>query len=276
MPIATQPKEWRRFVAVGDSFTEGLMDHADEQGRFVGWADRVASALAERVPDLQYANLAIRGRKAPQVFAEQVPSAVALGPDLASFAAGVNDTLRRSFDLNATATAVEQSVRLLRECGSDVLLWVFGDPSRTSKVMGVVAGRIDALGRATRAIADHYDCYLVDFWGRAAFDDDRLWDADRLHLNAAGHQLAAAAALHALGLGDERWRTPMPSADPRRWTQRVASDVGWTSNHLRPWLVRRLRGVTSGDGVAAKQPTWGAPPPLPHSAAAGSAVSTES
>jgi len=260
--IQGAPKQWRRFVALGDSFTEGLMDVESTAGRHVGWADRVAAVLARRTPGLEYANLAIRGRKAPQVFTEQVPTAVALAPDLASVAVGVNDTLRRSFDLNASATAIEQSVRLLRGTGSDVLMWCFGDPSRTSKVMGVVAGRIEALRRATHAIAAEYGCYLADFWGAAVLDDSRLWHADRLHLNSSGHIIAARAALEALGVGDDEWRTPIASAEPVAWPRRAGADVAWAAVHLRPWVMRRLKGVTSGDGVTAKQPAWGPPPHL--------------
>jgi lysophospholipase L1-like esterase len=260
--ITLEPRPWRRFVALGDSFTEGLMDDVTASGAHIGWADRVAAVLAGRTPGFEYANLAIRGRKAPQVFAEQVHAAVALRPDLASVAVGVNDTLRRSFDLNASATAIEQSVRLLRDAGSDVLLWCFGDPSRTSKVMGVVAGRIEALRRTTYAIAVEYGCYLVDFWGAAVLDDARLWHGDRLHLNPAGHIIAARAALEALGLGDDAWRTPMASAVPTPWPRRTAADVTWAAVHLRPWVVRRIRGVTSGDGVTAKQPQWGPAPQL--------------
>ena len=266
--IATTPRRWTRFVALGDSYTEGLMDAVYPDGSFAGWADRVAAVLAQRGPGLQYANLAIRGRKAPQVLAEQVPAAVALQPDLASFGAGVNDVMRRSFDLNATATALEQSVRALRATGSDVLLWCFGDPARTSTVMGRVADRIDALGRATRAIAAEYGCYLGDFWRVAVLDDTRLWDADRLHLNSRGHEVAAAAALEALGLGDDRWRTPMASAPPGRLHRRAASHAHWAAVHLGPWVVRRARGVSSGDGIEPKRPTWG-PPPTPPSTSSG-------
>ena len=121
---------WSRYVALGDSFTEGLMDDLGPGGRHVGWADRVAATLARRQPGLRYANLAVRGRLVRQVIDEQVPVAVALGPDLASIAVGVNDTLRASFDLNAVATALERGVRTLRDGGSDVLLFAFGNPVR--------------------------------------------------------------------------------------------------------------------------------------------------
>jgi lysophospholipase L1-like esterase len=257
-PIA---RDWRRFVALGDSFTEGLMDELGPDGRHRGWADRVAQVLGERARDqghdgIEYANLAVRGRLVRQVIAEQVPAAVALAPDLASIAVGVNDTLRPRFELDPLATALENGVRELREHGSDVLLFAFGDPARRSRAMAPVRERIRGYNSAVRAIAEHYDCYLVSFWEVGAYDDDRLWDEDRLHLSPAGHALAARTALEALGVGDPAWRTPaVPAARPPL-PVRARSHVSWTAGHLAPWIVRRIRGESSGDEVLPKHPGW--------------------
>lgn len=246
---------WRRFVALGDSFTEGLCDDLRPDGRHRGWADRVAETLATVNPELEYANLAVRGRLLPAVVDQQVPAAVDLRPDLVTLAAGVNDALRRHVDLNRTATALENGVRALRGTQADVVLFAFGDPGRRSPLMAAVRERIAAMNRITYAIADVYGCRVVDFWGRAAFDDDRYWDADRLHLSPAGHALAAAAVLETLGMGDDAWRTPVASGPRKRLPRRVADDVGWATGHLGPWVVRRLRGRSSGDGVTPKQPS---------------------
>jgi hypothetical protein len=137
-----------------------------------------------------------------QVVAEQVPAAVRLGPDLTSLAVGVNDALRRHFDVHAAATELENGVRDLRRSGSDVLVFAFGNPARRSSVMGLIRERIRAYNTAVEAIAEAYGCYQVRFWDVAAMDDDRLWADDRLHLSPAGHELAAACALEALGIGD--------------------------------------------------------------------------
>ena len=55
---------FHRYVALGDSFTEGVgdPDHSRPNG-LRGWADRVAEVLAQQADDFGYANLAIRGRK---------------------------------------------------------------------------------------------------------------------------------------------------------------------------------------------------------------------
>ena len=252
---------WSRFAALGDSFTEGLMDVSGADGRYVGWADRVAATMARQSPGLEYANLAVRGKLIGQVLQEQVPVACALQPDLVTIAAGVNDALRRSYDLHASATALENAVRDLRGTGADVVLFAFGDPSRRSSVMGSVSGRIARANEATRAIAEVYDCRVVDFWGVAAFDDDVYWDEDRLHLSPRGHELAARAVLQELGLGDDSWRTPMAPGDPVPVLTRARGHAAWAGRHFGPWLGRRLRGRSSGDGIEAKRPTWGAPPP---------------
>jgi lysophospholipase L1-like esterase len=253
--------QWRRYLALGDSFSEGLMDVVGSDGRHVGWADRVAGELAllarARGEDgIEYANLAVRGRLVRQVIGEQVPAAVLLRPDLVSLAVGVNDTLRRTFDLNAVATSLENGVRDLRGTGADVLLFSFGDPTRRSRVMRPVRSRIHGYNSAVSAIASRYGCFQASFWDVAAYDDDALWDQDWLHLSPAGHRLVARTALEALGLGDDAWRTPDVSAPPERLYRRLGTNTTWTTQHLVPWLARRARGGSSGDGVVPKYPTW--------------------
>lgn len=251
---------WHRFVALGDSFTEGVADEIGPDGRYVGWADRMAASLARDTPDFEYANLAVRGRLLPQVVSEQVPLAIDLAPDLVSLAAGVNDVLRRSWDLHTSATLLEGAVRDLRESGADVLVFAFGDPTRRSRVMGSVSARIATYNAATRAIAERYGAVVVDFWGSAAFDDDVYWDADRLHLSPAGHTLAARAAMQALGVASDAWRTPRAPQPAQSMLESVRGHAEWVSGHFAPWMARRLRGRSSGDGITAKRPHWGPAP----------------
>jgi len=259
--IQMAPQRWRRFAALGDSFTEGLGDVVRAGGRHRGWADLVAQALADRSAaegdvGIEYANLAIRGRLTNQVVTEQVPVAVALQPDLTSLAVGVNDTLRRRFDVNAAATALESGVRSLRNARSDVLVFAFGDPGRRSKVMGSVRDRIRVYNSAVEAIAGLYDCYLVRYWDVTVLDDDRMWSDDRLHLSPAGHRIAAASVLEALGIGGGEWRTPLAPVPRPSLPARTQADVEWFGRHAVPWAVRRIKGTSSGDGITPKHPTW--------------------
>ena len=60
-PHTAPPPPVRTFIAIGDSFTEGL-DDPQPGGGYGGWADRLADRLAEAHPTLRYANLAVRGK----------------------------------------------------------------------------------------------------------------------------------------------------------------------------------------------------------------------
>src|SRR3954447_23272844 len=99
---------WHRYVAIGDSFTEGLDDVDRATGHFRGWADIVASRLATEEPDFTYANLAIRGRLCAPIVPERLPVAQEFRPDLVSFAAGGNDALRRGFEPARLTAALDE------------------------------------------------------------------------------------------------------------------------------------------------------------------------
>jgi lysophospholipase L1-like esterase len=244
---------WSSFVAIGDSFTEGMADELDSAGRHRGWADRVANHLAQTDPDFRYANLAIRGKLLAQIDIEQAPIAAAMRADLVSIAGGVNDAMRRDFDLNRSATHLERAVRQIKAAGSDIVLFSFGDPGRRSSVLGALRQRLWALNGATREIAAAYGCQLVDFWGLAVFDDDALWDEDRLHLSPVGHRIVTGAVLEALGMAQGDWRNPRPIHASALAT-RARSNVTWAFRHGLPWVGRRIQGRSTGEGLAPKRP----------------------
>jgi lysophospholipase L1-like esterase len=249
---------WRSFVAVGDSFTEG-MDDAYPDGTYRGWADLVATRLAAEVgPDFRYANLAIRGRLFPNVVAEQVPAALAMKPDLISFAAGGNDVLRRAFDPDALIARFDDVVRQLRSGGADVVLFRFADLMARLPGQRLVAPRVNVLNRAVGETAERHGAIMVDLYADDAFGNPLLWSADRLHLSAAGHRRVAAHVLSALGVGcDEDWLLVPPHPAPTPWLAARAADLRWAGQHLAPWVKRRLTGRSSGDTVTAKRPVLG-------------------
>jgi len=247
------PVSFARFVALGDSTTEGLEDrYAD--GGYRGWADRLAEILAPTSPGLTYANLAIRGRKVPQIRAEQLEPAIRLDPDLASVLGGLNDVLRRSFDVDRVVADLDAMTAALRGRGATVLTFTFPDPTAVITVARKpIRARVDALNERVRRMAAARGAVLVDL-AADGFADPAHWCDDRLHANGAGHARVAAAAATALGAapGSERSAPVMP---PRRATAvRYAADAVWVGRHLTPWLWRRLRGVSSGDGREPKRP----------------------
>lgn len=237
-----------RLVSIGDSFTEGLCDELRPDGEYRGWADRVAAGLAP----VEYANLAVRGKLLDQIEAEQVPVAVAMAPDIVTFHAGGNDVLRRSTDLDDLFTRYDAAVASLP--GRVVLFTSLSRAGGTGRLADVVATRFAAFNANVREVSSRHGTLLVDLDTVAALADRRFWYADRLHLNAEGHTRVAAAVLTALGhdTGDW-WRQPLPAASHRR-LRSVGTDVLWAKNYLAPWVWRRVRGVSSGDGRFAKDP----------------------
>jgi lysophospholipase L1-like esterase len=243
-------------VAVGDSFTEGLDDPYPDRGTFRGWADLVAGALAERRAGFAYANLAVRGRLLGQIVDEQVPSALAMGGQLMSFAAGGNDVLRRSFDPVALVSRFDATVAKLRAGGADVLLFRFVDLSTRLPARRLTAPRVAILNRAVMETAARHGATLVDLGADPEFANPAVWSVDRLHLAAAGHRRVAAHVLTALGVDPDPtwWRLP-PYPPVRPWLTTRAEDLAWAGRHLAPWVKRRLVGRSSGDQLAAKRPT---------------------
>ncbi|MCG5214124.1 SGNH/GDSL hydrolase family protein [Streptosporangium sp. KLBMP 9127] len=243
----------RSFVALGDSFTEGLNDPGAD-GRFRGWADRVAERLAELDPGFRYANLAVRGRLLDQVIEQQVPRAVEMSPDLVSFCAGGNDLLRPGCDPDRMAKRFAHAVRELRATGAEVLVFTGVDP-RDTPLMRQVRGRFAVFYLHVRSIADLYGCRVVDQWSMQGLRDWRAWSEDRLHMNEDGHRLVAARVLDVLGVPcEDSWHKVWPareSADPRI---RRREDTQWLRRHLLPWIGRRLQGTSSGDAVDPKRP----------------------
>ncbi|MFC7481923.1 SGNH/GDSL hydrolase family protein [Luedemannella flava] len=259
--------QWRSYVAVGDSFTEGMDDHQPD-GSYRGWADLVASRLAaeyrtavagrpaaEEQHDFRYANLAVRGRLFDSVVDDQVPAALRMRPDLVSFAAGGNDMLRRRFDPDALVKRFDEVVRVLRASGADVLVFRFADVTVRLPGRRIILPRVEILNREVEVVADRHGARLVDLWHDEEFHNPQLWSIDRLHMNAIGHRRAAAHVLKALGLEPSPGWWEVPAKLTHSWAAARAADARWVGNHLAPWVKRRLTGRSSGDHVSAKRPT---------------------
>ena len=252
---------WASYVAVGDSFTEGLDDPSPHGHGYRGWADLVAARLAEtrRAADptaqFRYANLAVRGRLFDRIVDEQVPGALRMRPELVSFAGGGNDVLRRSFDPAAMLARFDEVIRVLRASGADVVLFRWADVTGRLPGRRLIQPRMQVLNRAVGETAQRHGALLVDLWHDQEFHNPKLWSEDRLHMGPAGHRRVAAHVLAALGVeADPTWLDRPDPVEVRSWTAARAGDVRWARQHLAPWLRRRLRGTSSGDAVTAKRP----------------------
>jgi len=210
-----QPHPWHRYVAIGDSFTEGVGDpEPDLPNGWRGWADRVAEVLSAQADDFAYANLAVRGKLIRQIVDDQIGPALALKPDLVTFSAGGNDVIRPGTDPDAIAELFEDAVVRLSRTGATLVVFTGIDTNFTPVFRGI-RGKVAIYNENVRAIADRYDAIVADQWALKEVQDLRFFDDDRLHYNALGHHEVARMVLRALNVPNDL--TPMqPDTLPMR------------------------------------------------------------
>ncbi|MFD9703698.1 SGNH/GDSL hydrolase family protein [Lentzea sp. NPDC059081] len=244
---------YQRFVAIGDSCTEGLDDLLPD-GRYRGWADRVASVLD--APGFRYANLGVRGRRMDQMLAEQVPSASTLEPDLVAVFAGGNDVMSGASGAVLSARA-DALVRAVTSFAPTVAVFTLSDISHRMPFGWRMRPRILALNAAMRAAASRYGAVLVDVEADSCVHDSRYFGPDRLHLSSLGHRRLAGHLLSALEIPfDPAWMAALPgTAAPAsvvehwRWLREQVLPVAYTRTR------NKLIGRQPGDGFTPKRPT---------------------
>lgn len=256
-----QPRSWQRYVAIGDSFTEGMVDPSPTvEGEYVGWADRLAAVLAAENSsagtDFGYANLAVRGKLLADVTGPQVDAALALQPDLVSIVAGGNDCLRPHADLDALADELDSAVARIRATGADVLMATSCDPT-WAPFLKVVGRRVAIHSLNVWGIAQRHGAFVLDTWTLRSLRDVRMWGPDRLHLSTLGHQRVAEQAAWALGLrdGERDWAVPLAPAPGLTRLETAQGHAAWARIHLTPWVQRRIKHESSGDNRTAKRPS---------------------
>jgi lysophospholipase L1-like esterase len=248
-------KRFERYVAIGDSTTEGL-DDPDGRGGYRGWANRLAETLASGNGSILYANLGVRGRTTRQVRDEQLGPAIAMQPDLATVVSGTNDLLRRHFDAVAVAADVEAMQRALISAGATVVTFTLPDLTPVMPLARIFRGRVERLAEELRRASVRSGAILCDLALLEVSNDPRLWSEDRLHANSLGHARIAEALAWHLGLpgSNRRWSEPLPDRPGPTVADRIRTEAAWGRRHLLPWLARHAIGRSSGDGRKAKRP----------------------
>ncbi|MFE1950331.1 MULTISPECIES: SGNH/GDSL hydrolase family protein [Streptomyces] len=243
--------KYTSLVAVGDSFTEGMSDRLPD-GSYRGWADLLAGRMAARDPGFRYANLAVRGKLIGQIVDEQVDVAAAMRADVVTLVGGLNDTLRPKCDMGRVRGLLTEAVeRLAPSCEQLVLM---RSPGRNGPVMERFRPRMEELFTCIDELAERHGAVVVDLYGAPVLGEQRMWDVDRLHLTAEGHERVAEAVWQALGYPPESdWRAPLAAAARPNWAARRVADARFAKQHLVPWIGRRLTGRSSGDGLAPKR-----------------------
>lgn len=265
MMPSSRPAPFTRYVALGDSSTEGI-DDPDGEGGYRGWSQR----LAERIDTAQgggllYANLAVRGLTTRQVRERQLEAALAMRPDLATVFCGTNDVTGLRFDPSAVAADIAHMQRALVDGGATVLSFTLPDLTPLMPLARLIAPRIKALNASLAESSRASGAILVDFAAYPVATDLRLWSEDRIHANSAGHARIAGALAQAMGLpgSNDDWREPLMPPLTRTRRQQWTAEARWMRRHLLPWIWQSLRGESASDGRQAKRPSL-APPQVGH------------
>jgi lysophospholipase L1-like esterase len=250
------------FVALGDSFTQGIGDPVRRDGgrgsrswAWRGWAALLAEGLRE--PRLH--NLASPGAQTTDVERDQLPAALQLRPDLASVIVGVNDTLRAGFDPARVGSAAAHTVGALRAAGAEVLTMRLPDPGRMLGLPGALARPLARRAHEVNAIMDavaaRFGTLHYDAAGDPATLDPQMWAVDRLHPSERGHRLIACrfhGKLAAAGLPTGPRPDPEPSSPP---PTRLA-EFGWLATKGTAWVVRRSTDLVPGLVAMAIRERW--------------------
>ncbi len=248
---------FRRYVAIGDSSTEGLED-SDGRGGYRGWADRLAQHIADSQDEpLEYANLAIRGLRMHEIRVLQLEDALAMNPDLLTVFGGVNDAIGARADFESIRADYVIIFGEARRQGAEVLTFTMPDPTKINPLGAHLRERVSRLNRVIRSEAERFGVMVMDFEAYPVVEDTRLWFEDRLHGNELGHALMAHALAWRLGLPgfDESWSDPLDGelAKPKP-RQQLTGDIDWAVNYLAPWLGKGIRRIPHGRGIERKRP----------------------
>ena len=247
---------FRRYVAIGDSTTEGLYD-LDDEGGPRGFADRLAQHIADGQDEpLEYANLAIRGLKMREIRTSQLADALAMEPDLLTVSGGMNDVIAPRCDFDAIRAEYVIVFGEARRAGCTVLTWTMPDPAAINPLGAQLRERVNKLNAIIRSEAAERGVLVMDFDAYPVTTDRRLWFDDRWHCNSLGHIKIAEALAWRLGIAgfDESWAdlqdrpaTPQPRIP-------IAGDIDWAVHYLAPWLGKGIRRLPAGLGVEPKRP----------------------
>lgn len=246
---------YSRYVAIGDSQTEGLWDGDDSAG-LRGFADRLAEIVDGHYPGLMYANLAVRGKRIRDLLDDQLPTALQMRPDLVTVCIGMNDVMRPGSYFDDALVELEDLYAQLAVSGATVVTTTFPDIKQVVPIGRLLASRVLRINATIRGASDYYGFRLVDLFNAPSMTDPDTWSADRVHGSSTGHMLFAAAAAEALNLpgSNHDWakRGSKPIAQTLR--SKAYSQAMWTQNMLMPWLWRHMRGRSSGDGRGPRRP----------------------
>lgn len=242
------------FVAVGDSFTEGVGDPNLHYPNLVrGWADRMARQLGRADPTWRYANLAIRSKFLDQVVEDQLDPAIAMDPTHISFSAGGNDLLSLRADVDAITARYESALSRLVGTGAELVVFTTFEP-RASRLLEPLVRRVRHFNAAIRDLAATHDATLVDHARMREYEDRALWSMDRIHMTRPGHKRMAAAVAERIGVPHTLRLSDLVPTEAPGWRHVLRTEAEFVRDEVVPLVRRRLRGEYEGDITRPKWP----------------------
>jgi lysophospholipase L1-like esterase len=178
---------WKRFVAIGDSFTEGIGDEV-EGIALKSWVDHFVQ-LCEK--DIEYANFAKRGLVTEEIRLQLLEKALTFNPDLVSLIAGANDVLKGRWNHDAYKNDMEFMIDTLSKAGADIIIANLPDftvrlPFASEKKQEIKEQLLEA-NEVIHSLSREYKLHHVDFWNHHLVNDNTLWSKDLIHPNSKGY-----------------------------------------------------------------------------------------
>ena len=188
--------EIRRYVAIGDSLSEGFSNWGRDE-RSIGFAQVLADQIRVLVPTLEFHNLGVSGARTAGVLHRQVERAVALKPDLLTLVVGANDVPRTPIE-HFRRDYLTLLGHLRSGTGGLVLaanLPRFAHllPAQYAAFRIPLRRRIEAFNRIIAEAAASHDVLLVDLHSSDVPEDPRNVSGDGFHPNARGYRAMAGA-----------------------------------------------------------------------------------
>ena len=247
-------KPYRSYVAIGDSLSEGLGDFTFNQDRRNnGWSDRLAGILAREARDsgyeFQFANLALRGSKLEVIMQHQLQHALRLQPDLVTVMAGSNNLGTNAERLPQLREIFRDGVHQLLAAGCDVVIANTINP-RHLRVFKPLRYKAERFSEMIEGVAQEFGAPVLDVFGIRHFEELSFWADDMVHFSGHGHIAVANKAADLLGL---EYRYPETRLEDLPTVSRgLVQTLAWVKRDVAPYVSRKLRGVTSGDGMDPK------------------------
>ncbi|PEC85483.1 SGNH/GDSL hydrolase family protein [Bacillus cereus] len=193
---------WKRFIAIGDSFTEGIGDEV-ERITLKSWVDHFVQLC---VNDIEYANFAKRGLVTKEIRSQQLEKALAFKPDLVSLIAGANDVLKGRWNLQTYKNDMEFMIDKLSKTGADIMIANLPDftvrlPLASEKKQVIKEQLLEA-NEVIFSLSREYKLHHVDFWNHHVVNDNTLWSTDFIHPNSKGYVKVAELIFNSLPVHD--------------------------------------------------------------------------